>query len=60
MASNRTTHVARALTARDFARILLILAAAIVFMAALNMAFGMPHPGPTFEIVPDPAGPLPF
>jgi hypothetical protein len=60
MALNRPMQAGHPLAYRDLARILLLVAAAIVFVAALNMAFGMPHPGPTFEIVPDPAGPLPF
>jgi hypothetical protein len=34
--------------------------AVLVFVAALNMAFGMPQVAPTYEIVPDPAGPLGF
>jgi hypothetical protein len=60
MALNRPMQAAHLPVSRDLARILLLVAAAIVFVAALNMAFGMPHPGPTYEIVPDPAGPLPF
>jgi hypothetical protein len=39
---------------------LAILLTVLLFLAALGMAFGVPGVGPTFDIVPDPAGPLPF
>jgi hypothetical protein len=48
------------ITYRQWVQVVLLAAGVIIFVAALNMAFGMPHPGPTYEIIPDPAGPLPF
>ena len=60
MAVRSPGHAGRVLTYHDILRIVLLAGAIIVFLAALNMAFGMPHAGPTFDIVPDPAGPLPF
>ena len=60
MTLNQPTHAGQALTYRNLARILLLIAAVIVFVAALNMAFGMPQISPVFDVVPDPAGPLPF
>lgn len=55
-----TGHVQRGLGYPELARTLLVVVAVLVFVAALNMAFGMPQTSPTYEIVPDPAGPLPF
>ena len=60
MAMRSPAHAHRVLTYHDILRIVLLAGAIIIFVAALNMAFGMPQPGPTFDIVPDPAGPLPF
>jgi hypothetical protein len=48
------------LTYREIVRIVLLAGGVVVFLAALNLAFGMPQPGPLYEIIPDPAGPLPF
>ncbi|HEX6129216.1 MAG TPA: hypothetical protein VF071_09365 [Candidatus Limnocylindria bacterium] len=60
MTLNQPAHAGRLLTYRDLARILLLIAAVIIFVAALNMAFGMPQASPIYDVVPDPAGPLPF
>lgn len=60
MTLNQPMHAGQSLPLRDFARILLLIVAVIVFVAALNMAFGMPQVSPMFDVVPDPAGPLPF
>lgn len=58
MTLNPTTHAGRALSVHDIVRALLIVAAVVIFLAALNMAFGMPQV--IYQIVPDPAGPLPY
>ena len=60
MTLNQPTHAGQAIPVRDLARILLLIVAMIVFVAALSMAFGMPQSSPVFDVVPDPAGPLPF
>ena len=60
MTANHPANAGHALTYRDFARILLVIGAVIVLVAALNMAFGMPQASPIYDVVPDPAGPLPF
>jgi hypothetical protein len=60
MTLNAPGRDSRALGYPELARILLAIVAVLVFVAALNMAFGMPQVAPTYEIVPDPAGPLPF
>jgi hypothetical protein len=60
MTLRQPTHAGQSLMYRNLARTLLLVAAVIVFVAALNMAFGMPQASPVFDVVPDPAGPLPF
>lgn len=60
MTVDQRANAGHALKYRDLARILLLIAAVIVCVAALNMAFGMPQASPIYDVVPDPAGPLPF
>lgn len=60
MALNQPTPVGRVLSYGTLVRVLFIVVATIIVVAALNMAFGLPSMGPTFQIVPDPAGPLPY
>lgn len=60
MTLDQRAHAGHVLSYRDLARILLLIAAVIVVVAALNMAFGMPQASPIYDVVPDPAGPLPF
>jgi hypothetical protein len=45
---------------QDLVRVLLIVIAAVAVMFVATVVFGMPGSGPSLEIVPDPAGGLPF
>ena len=47
-------------TTQDVYRVLLIIAAVIVLIAAATIVFGFQVTGPTYEITTDPAGVLPF
>jgi hypothetical protein len=53
-------HGSFALTRGDLIRGLIVVAAVIIAIAALSGAFGLHELGPTYDIVPDPAGPLGF
>ena len=44
----------------DWVRALLMLVAGLAAMAVLTAIFGVTHPGPAYDILPDPAGALPF
>lgn len=44
----------RAASFEDVVRILLIVAAVIVMMLALNVVFGFNGSGPSFDLTPDP------
>jgi hypothetical protein len=59
MALQRTPFVQRLGSSRDLVLVLLVVAAALVVVVAMTAIFGL-QPGPSFEIVPDPAGILPF
>lgn len=50
----------RALMLWHVVRALAVIAALIIAVGALNAAFGLHEMGPTYEIVTDPVGPLPF
>jgi nitrogen fixation protein FixH len=50
----------RALTLWHLVRVLAAIAAVILAVGVLYAAFGPHLMGPTYQIVPDPAGPLPF
>jgi hypothetical protein len=41
-------------------RVLVILGVALAAMIVLTVVFGVTHPGPGYDILPDPAGALPF
>lgn len=45
---------------QDLYRVLLIIAAVVVLIAAATIVFGFQVTGPTYEITTDPAGTLPF
>jgi hypothetical protein len=60
MVLHRASQPTHALTYHDILWIVLLAGAVILVVVALNMAFGMPVAGPSFQIVPDPAGPLPY
>ncbi len=45
---------------QDLYRVLLIIAAIVVLIAAATIVFGFQVTGPTYEITTDPAGALPF
>jgi len=51
----QTTDGLPAAPTRDFARVLLILAAVIVLMLVATSILGVQQTGPAYEIVPDPA-----
>lgn len=50
----------RASSHQDLLRILVIFAAVLVVMAVLTVAFGVTRPGPSLELIADPAAGLPF
>jgi hypothetical protein len=60
MALQQTSLAKRVASSRELFRVLLILVAVIALMLVATLAFGVNHPGPAYEIVPDPAGALPF
>lgn len=61
MALHQATLGQRVAAYRDLVRVLLIVAAVIVLMLAANVVFGVQQTGPSYDIVPDPAGlALPF
>jgi hypothetical protein len=45
---------------KDMLRILVIFAAVLVVMVVLTIAFGATRPGPSLELIADPAAGLPF
>jgi len=55
-----TTGTTRALVQERAFLALLVLAAIILIAVVVAGAIGPHTAGPTFEILPDPAGPLPF
>jgi hypothetical protein len=61
MALHQTTLGQRVASYQDLVRVLLIVAAVIVLMLVATAIFGVQQTGPSYEIVPDPAGlGLPF
>lgn len=60
MALHRPRLAIRGGSSHKYVDRLALLLAVLLLLAALGMAFGLPGVSPTFEIVPDPAGPLPF
>ena len=60
MTQERMTRRGWVVHPRDVVWFLAIIAAAILFVVMLNAVFGVHGLGPTYEIVPDPAGLLPF
>lgn len=61
MALQRTTTLGQRIMAHEgLVRVGLVLAAVIVLMLVMTVAFGVHLSGPSFQIVPDPAGTLPF
>lgn len=61
MALRSTTHSGR-VSSRPLAFIWIVVAVAAVVVALLVLTwiFGVNVPGPGYQLVPDPAGPLPF
>jgi len=47
-------------TSQDLLRVLLIVIAALAVILVATAILGVPGSGPSLEIVPDPAGVLPF
>jgi hypothetical protein len=60
MALKQAVHPHRVSTLEVIVRVLAIVAAVLVAFVVLTTAFGMPGGAPSIEILPDPAGPLPF
>jgi len=62
MALHQTGLGQRIESREDLVRILLIVAAVIVLMLVMTVAFGVHQAGPSYQLVPDPAGAagLPF
>ena len=60
MAHPDSTLVRRPAIRSDWVRVLLMLVAALAAMAVLTVIFGVTHPGPAYDLLPDPAGALPF
>lgn len=60
MALSHPTLVQRVASHQDGIRVLAMLVAVLAAMAVLTVVFGVTHPGPSYEIIPDPAGALPF
>lgn len=60
MAMQQMSSSNRALTLWKVVRALAVIAGLVVAVGALNAAFGLQEMGPTYQIVTDPAGPLPF
>jgi hypothetical protein len=58
MALHQRTLGQMAVSHQDLLRILLIVAAVIVLMLVATTVFGVQQAGPSYEIVPDPAGVL--
>jgi hypothetical protein len=44
----------------DLARAVVLFVAVIAVMAVLTAVFGFNHAGPSIQLIPDPAGTLPF
>jgi hypothetical protein len=57
MALHRMAQLPRAAAFPDLVRPLLIIAAVIVLMVVLTALLGWHQLGPSYQIVPDPAGP---
>jgi hypothetical protein len=60
MALGQATHTSRTITRWDLIRALVVVAAVLIAIVALLGAFGLPQMAPSYDIVPDPAGPLGF
>jgi len=60
MTVQRTTLIERVSSHGDALRAFAMLAALLAAMAVLTAIFGVTHPGPGYEIVPDPAIGMPF
>lgn len=60
MALQQTSLAKRVASSTELFRVLLILAAVIALMLVATLVFGVNPTGPSYEIVPDPAGALPF
>jgi hypothetical protein len=58
MALQRTTLGQRVGSYQDLVRVLLVVAAVIVVMLALNVVFGFQGSGPSIDLTPDPAAGL--
>jgi fructose-specific phosphotransferase system IIC component len=60
MAQQTTKIIERVSTDHDALRVLAILAAVLAVAAVLTVVFGVDVSAPAYELVPDPAGALPF
>ncbi len=60
MALGQLTHRSRTIAGGDLLHVLLITLAVLIAVLALVAAFGLQQLGPVYDVVPDPAGPLPF
>jgi hypothetical protein len=58
MALHQSTLGQRVASHQDLVRVLLIVAAVIVLMLVMTALFGVHQTGPSYQIVPDPAGGL--
>lgn len=60
MAHQPTTLFERVSTHRDALRSLAVLVAVLAAIVLLTALFGVSETGPAYDLVPDPAGALPF
>jgi hypothetical protein len=60
MAAPQPTLQHRAPSREDLVRALVAVIAVVAVMAILTAAFGVTQSGPSYELIPDPAGALPF
>ena len=60
MAAPQPTLLQRASSHEDLLRALVMIVAIVAALAVLTAVFGVTHSGPSYELIPDPAGALPF
>ena len=60
MAAPQPNLLQREWSRQELLRALAILVAVLVVMAVLTAVFGFNHTGPGYQLIPDPAGALPF
>ncbi len=60
MALGQLSHPSRTIARGELLRALLVTVAVLIAVIALLAVFGLQQLGPVYDVVPDPAGPLPF